>query len=258
MSARIVVPVAVVLCLATLGSPAAAQLDFGPVVLGQIKTGCVEVCFGSACGAGGTISQAGFSDSAPFFVRGLRRGPSDEDLCQKPQKAQGVELPVNLQPGQSLMFDIDLVADPIGFHDQDLRVNGQPVLSVLANVGQAPPCQPTFPDNLCLQNDRFAVRTFWRTQFGTRGPGTVVPGVASDDSGLFYFFNSDNWEVLLKVLDACKHPSERFWVFSAATTNVEYTITVTDTDAQQVNTYVNPLGLSAPAVTDTAAFATCP
>jgi hypothetical protein len=60
------------------------------------------------------------------------------------------------------------------------------------------------------------------------------------------------------VLDACKHPSERFWVFSAATTNVEYTITVTDTDAQQVNTYVNPLGLSAPAVTDTAAFATCP
>ena len=49
-----------------------------------------------------------------------------------------------------------------------------------------------------------------------------------------------------------------FWVFAAATTNVEYTITVTDTQEQQVKTYFNPLGTPAQPIQDTAAFATCP
>ena len=80
-------------------------------------------------------------------------------------------------------------------------------------------------------------------------------------TGLFYFFNQDNWEVLLKVLDACTAPQPRFWVFSAATTNVEYTITVVDTEAQPdqvAKSYFKAQGPPAPAITDTDAFATCP
>jgi hypothetical protein len=82
--------------------------------------------------------------------------------------------------------------------------------------------------------------------------------VSSDDSGLFYFFNADNWEMLIKVLDACQPPFDRFWVFASATTNVEYTITVTDTQEQVVKTYINPLDHPATPIQDTAAFATCP
>ena len=49
-----------------------------------------------------------------------------------------------------------------------------------------------------------------------------------------------------------------FWVFAAATTNVEYTLRVTDTRTGAERRYPNPLGRAAPALTDTSALATCP
>lgn len=110
---------------------------------------------------------------------------------------------------------------------------------------------------LCLRADkRFQVRVTWRDFDGNTGPGKVI---AFDpvDSGLFYFFGPENAEILLKVLDACSF-NDHYWFFSAATTNVEYTITVTDTRDDVTNTYFNPLGERAAAVTDTSAFATCP
>ena len=79
----------------------------------------------------------------------------------------------------------------------------------------------------------------------------------SDDSGLFYFFNPDNWEMLIKVLNGCD-VNDHYWVFFAATTNVEFTLTVTDTERSVTKAYFNPQFHSANAVTDTAAFATCP
>lgn len=77
------------------------------------------------------------------------------------------------------------------------------------------------------------------------------------DSGLFWFFSASNWELLVKVLDGCSL-NGHFWVFSAATTNVEYTLRVTDTRTGEVKVYLNPLGVAADAITDTGAFATCP
>jgi hypothetical protein len=47
-------------------------------------------------------------------------------------------------------------------------------------------------------------------------------------------------------------------VFAAATTNVEYTLTVTDTRTSVSKVYMNELGQPAAAVTDTQAFSTCP
>jgi hypothetical protein len=47
--------------------------------------------------------------------------------------------------------------------------------------------------------------------------------------------------------------NEKFWVFYGALSNVEYTITVTDTATGAVRTYVNPFGQLA-SVADTAAF----
>lgn len=42
----------------------------------------------------------------------------------------------------------------------------------------------------------------------------------------------------MKVLDGCSI-NNRYWVFPAAATNVEYTLTVTDTDASVTRQYVN-------------------
>ena len=45
----------------------------------------------------------------------------------------------------------------------------------------------------------------------------------------------------------------KFWVFYGALSNVEYTMTVTDTETGEVKTYKNPSGRFA-SVADTGAF----
>jgi hypothetical protein len=110
---------------------------------------------------------------------------------------------------------------------------------------------------LCL-NDRFLVTASFRVGApGTaQGTGQVVvpPGSAS---GLFWFFSSDNWEVMLKSLNGCGL-NNRWWFFSAATTNVFYRLDILDWLTGTHRIYFNYPGPPAPAVTDTDAFATCP
>jgi hypothetical protein len=62
--------------------------------------------------------------------------------------------------------------------------------------------------------------------------------------------------MLVKVLDGCSINGKR-WVFVAATTDVGYTLTVTDTQTGSIWTSQNPLGHAASPVQDTAALA-CP
>lgn len=123
-----------------------------------------------------------------------------------------------------------------------------------ATNGPVGTCVPN-TNTLCLTGGRFRVQVAWSTLTET-GLGTVVP-VTADDSGLFWFFGSENWEMLIKVLNGCPVNS-RYWIFYAATTNVEYTVTVTDTQTGRVKVYFNPQGVVSPAVTDTSALATCP
>ena len=119
-------------------------------------------------------------------------------------------------------------------------------------------CSPT-ETGLCLLDNRFEVEVDWRDFADGTGYGRVVPlGMsASNDSGLFYFFDPDNWEMLVKMVDGCGF-NDHYWFFLAATTNVEYTVTVTDTTTGLSKEYTNSLGVSSPAVTDTEAFAVCP
>jgi hypothetical protein len=121
--------------------------------------------------------------------------------------------------------------------------------------GGAPPCSPS-DTVMCLGGDRFQLEIQWRDFAGGSGPGHVVP-ITAADSGLFWFFDETNWEMLVKVLDGCG-VNGHYWVFAAATTNIEYTLTVTDTDSGEEVVYTNPLGVSSPAVTDAEAFPTCP
>lgn len=108
---------------------------------------------------------------------------------------------------------------------------------------------------LCLQESRFQAEISWHDFDGNEGLGRVA--LSSDDSGLFWFFDADNWEMLVKVINGCGL-NQHFWVFAAATTNVEYTLTVTDTETGEIAQYHNPLGTSSAAITDTEALAVCP
>jgi hypothetical protein len=115
-------------------------------------------------------------------------------------------------------------------------------------------CSPS-STNLCLMGNRFRVAVSWRDSQNRTGAGNVVPA-GTADSGLFWFFDSINWEMLVKMVNGCGF-NGRYWFFSAATTNVGYTITVTDTKTGQAKQYTNAVGVSAPAVTDAVAFP-CP
>ncbi len=107
---------------------------------------------------------------------------------------------------------------------------------------------------LCLSGNRFGVEIDWQIPSGEQGVGITVPMTV--DSGLFWFFEPTNLEVLIKVLDVCSFSPDH-WVFFAATTDVKYTLTVTDTQTGAIKQYFNPQGERAQAVADTAAFP-CP
>jgi hypothetical protein len=111
-------------------------------------------------------------------------------------------------------------------------------------------------NTLCLLDDRFRVETTWRTPQGATGLGTGVE--LTPDTGYFWFFNANNVEMVVKVLDACNPPFNRFWVFAGGLTNVEVRLTVTDTDSGAVQVYTNPLRTPFQPIQDTEAFATCP
>jgi hypothetical protein len=112
-----------------------------------------------------------------------------------------------------------------------------------------------FYKTLCLRDGRFQVSADWKRSDGTDGEGTGVP--LSDDSGAFWFFDRRNLEMIVKILDGCGL-NQRYWVFAGGLTNVEVTLTVTDTRNGQTKTYKNPLNKTFTAFQDTSAFATCP
>jgi plastocyanin len=121
-------------------------------------------------------------------------------------------------------------------------------------LGNVAPCVAG-AQTLCLNDGRFRAEVAWRTA-STSGRGQAVPVPSAPDSGLVYFFNAANIELLVKALDACFF--DRYWVFYAATTNVEFALVVTDTQTGRTRGYYNPLDRPAPPVQDTEAFATCP
>jgi hypothetical protein len=114
-------------------------------------------------------------------------------------------------------------------------------------------CFPS-PTTLCLNNQRYSVTTQWTKSDGTTGQGQAV--ALTRDTGLFWFFNSSNIEMVIKVLNGCGVDSA-YWVFAGGLTNVQVVMTVTDTQTGAVKTYTNPQGQSFLPIQDTLAFA-CP
>lgn len=142
--------------------------------------------------------------------------------------------------------------DAVGPHD-GVRVGGLGALTFPVSPG----CGASTATSLCV-NDRHVVTARWRTDppGGTLHNAQLAP-LATAESGLFWFFSATNWEVMVKVLNGCGL-NDRWWVFSAATTNVFYRLEVLDVRAGANKVYFNYPGPPAPAVTDVDALATCP
>jgi hypothetical protein len=122
-------------------------------------------------------------------------------------------------------------------------------LGVFAQRFQTPGCAAG-SEVLCLGADnRFAARVSWKNPYnGDTGTGKALP--LTGDTGAFWFFDPGNLELMIKVLDG-RSINGSFWVFYGSLSNVEYTVTVTDTATGAVKAYHNaPLQLASRADVD--------
>ena len=123
-------------------------------------------------------------------------------------------------------------------------------------VWDADKCAPS-DTVLCLQGGRFRVEVDWKDFQNNEGPGHAIPLAGRDDSGLFWYFQEENIELTVKVLNGC-NLGGNWWVFLSSGSTVEYTVTVTDTLTNRTKTYANNRGQAAPLRADTSAFSCNP
>ena len=107
--------------------------------------------------------------------------------------------------------------------------------------------------SLCLSGNRFKVQVDWQAlnlnpiQSG-QGQAVAITG----DTGYFWFFGASSIELVVKIVDG-RAVNQNFWVFYGGLSNVQYAITVADTQTGAVQKYFNVQGSQA-SVSDTAAF----
>lgn len=198
------------------------------------------------------------SADGTFMVKDLNQGPAssaptsltpfgDQLYFTADDGAHGRELWVTdgTEEGTRLVHDIfpgaqssnprelTLVEDRLYFTaESGIRL---PELWVLPLDGSGPPCRAS-EETLCLQGQRFQVEAQWRDFQSLRGTGKAVS--LSEDTGYFWFFDNENVELVTKVLDG-QAINDHYWTFFGALSNVEYWLTVTDTESGLTRRYYN-------------------
>ena len=155
----------------------------------------------------------------------------------------GKAFPGACEPGAS---------SPVAVSDLRLRGSQGEEMAPVSLLGESESGCVTNGTSLCLADSRFEVAVDWSTAGGGEGPGRTVPG-GTNNSGLFYFFGSNNWEMLIKVLDGCAINGHH-WVYSAAATDLGLDIRVTDTMTGSTWSYEKEPGPPAAAITESEAF----
>jgi hypothetical protein len=202
---------------------------------GTVNTQFYAVAIGSALtlpGARTIYVGAQFDGSQGFFV-GV-----DESATTQVRTAY-----LSSDGGSTWVGAATPDADP-HFHAFGIRVD--PILSQTN-------CVPT-TTTMCLQGSRFQVQATFQAPGATAGQAQTVS--LTDDSGYLWFFTASNIEAIVKVLDGCAL-NQHFWVFAGGLTNVEATITVTDTQTGKMRTYTNPQNKAFQPIQDTSALP-CP
>jgi hypothetical protein len=90
---------------------------------------------------------------------------------------------------------------------------------------------------LCLGGGQFQARVSWKNPYtGETGTGKSLP--LTGDTGAFWFFSPGNLELMVKVLNG-DEINAYFWVFYGSLSNVEYTLTITETSTGAVKSSHN-------------------
>ena len=102
-------------------------------------------------------------------------------------------------------------------------------------------CEPG-AGRLCLHDGRFSVEVdFTDPNVNERKAGQVVSSLTTKETGFFWFFSPTNVELAAKVLDGRKLTG-KYWFLYGGLSDVEYTITLTDTVTGESVPYYNEAG----------------
>jgi hypothetical protein len=193
------------------------------------------------------------------------------DLNNRLDAAGTLAAGADLQFDEPLEFDLDISAEEIdaivrltvtGKNSQGEDVS-ESTSARLTDDDIVPVMDPCVENDntLCLLDRRFQVDLSYRDFDGTTGLGRVLPNQRFFDGGGFGLapFSVDLVapDVFVQMKDNCG-THESFGVTATGSTDVEYTLTVTDTQTGTSRGYFNPLGTAPDAIVDTEAFATCP
>ena len=208
----------------------------GTVLVRDIKAGEDSSEPASLLAAGGKL----------FFV--ANDGTHGTELWESDGTPGGTHMVQDLAPGEASSGPRELTAttDFLFFSANDGFSGREPWVYPLNGPSS---CVPS-DEVLCLGGGRFKVVATWRDFEGRTGRGHGVS--LTSDTGYFWFFDPANVEAILKVLDG-RGVNGHHWAFYGALSNVEYVLTVTDTQTGATRRYVNPPGVLA-SVGDTHAF----
>ncbi len=244
-------------------APSDVGLTFPTTAVGSTSTiHCEGFCFRQLTSPEGSCDAANtatldHAPAAPFAAFNFRKGSASG--CG----GTPVSLPVSLNAGEAVWFDLNFSPTSNGTFTDALTLTAFSfdLSGSTPNAGGGCVANAT---TLCIDQNpgdgRFQIQVNYSTAQGggLAGAGDAI-GLSSlgvTEGGLFWFFASNNPEMLIKIIDGCALNSS-FWVFYAATTNVGFTVIVTDTFTGNQATYHNQDESAAPPVQDTGALP-CP
>jgi hypothetical protein len=110
----------------------------------------------------------------------------------------------------------------------------------------------------CLQGNRFEAKVAWNNDSGN-GTGQIMnfggQRSENDESAFYYFQSATNFEMGLKILNACIPLfGNKFWVFISGLTDQGWTVQIRDTQTGAIKAYSNALHHLTSTSADTLAF----
>src|SRR5436190_14510833 len=115
--------------------------------------------------------------------------------------------------------DYEVLLPPLGEGSWSIDLAANGIESLRAFDVTAP------AHELLLRGDRFRATVSWTGRDGSSHDATAVQ--LGDSAGAFWFFDSGNLELTLKMIDGRGY-NGKLWVFLASTTDLAYTVTVVD------------------------------
>jgi hypothetical protein len=216
----------------------------------------------SAQSYNGTVHVYGANFNAGAPLAGCLAGNDDGDLGGGSSTLRNLSLPAGTYTLVNSGFGVNDSGSFSNTIHCGTPMGTQPFIhNVQPRQGRCGSLDETFAgipktQQVCL-HDRFPVAITNISQSDT-GLGTPVRA-GSRDTGIFWFFEDTNWEVMVKVLNGCGI-NDHWWVFIGALTDRGYTISVADpvSPTTPIRNYTNLAGNRAEAVADTTAFPCLP